>query len=153
MLPQKQRESIWDVADKLYPTFPELLVKVQKLIQDDIDQRQGVGPMEIDNVEEEHWEDTGEVLSGKGPDGEETLFVLQRRGTMTRLRPKGNGKGSKAGGRPGGGPAQAQKSSKWVKGGCARCGRGNHWTKECNAVKDIDGNPPREKPKERQGEG
>ena len=38
------------------------------------------------------------------------------------------------------------KSSKWVKNGCARCGRGNHWARECKAKLDVDGNPPREKP-------
>ena len=92
MLPQKQRESIWDVADQLYPTFAELLVKIQKLIQEEIDSKQGVGPMEIDNVEDDsEWQNTGQVLTGKGPDGEDTLFVLQRRGNMTRVRPKGKG--------------------------------------------------------------
>ena len=34
MLPQ--REAIWDIADQLYPTFSELLIKVQKMIQDEI---------------------------------------------------------------------------------------------------------------------
>ena len=51
MLPTKQREAIWETADKLYPTFAELLTKVQRMIQDDIDTRQGIGAMDIDNVE------------------------------------------------------------------------------------------------------
>ena len=29
MLPAKQREALWDTADKLYPTFAELLHKIQ----------------------------------------------------------------------------------------------------------------------------
>ena len=96
MLPTKQREAIWETADKLYPTFTELLTKVQRMIQDDIDSRQGVGQMDVDNVDdddEEGWEDTGQTLSGKGPGGEETLFALQRRGTSMRVSPKGKGKG------------------------------------------------------------
>ena len=80
MLPTKQREAIWETADKLYPTFAELLTKVQRMIQDDIDTRQGIGAMDIDNVEsddEDGWEDTGQTLSGKGPGGEDALFILQ----------------------------------------------------------------------------
>ena len=105
MLPPKQKESIWDIADQLYPSFAELLVKVQKLIQDDIDSKQGVGPMDVDNLEEDDWKDTGETLTGKGPGGEDTLFILQRKGNMTRVRPKGRGKGTK--GRTGGGSPSA----------------------------------------------
>ena len=82
MLPPKQREAIWDVADQLFPTFAELLAKVQKLIQDDIDSRNGVGPMEIDDLEEEVWKDTSDTFTGKGPDGDDTVFVLQRRGNQ-----------------------------------------------------------------------
>ena len=104
MLPAKQQESIWDTADKLYPTFAELLIKVQKLIQDDIDSRQGMGQMSVDNIEEEEWHDTGEVLPGKGANGEDALFVLQRRGNMTRIRPKGKGKGKGKAGWAGGAP-------------------------------------------------
>ena len=128
MLPPKQRESIWDVADQLYPTFAELLAKVQKLIQDEIDSKQG-GAMDIDHVDDdEDWKNTGEVLTGKGANGEDTLFVLQRKGNMTRVRPKGKGKGkqrSDGGSPPVPKPTAGGKSSKWVKGGCARCGRGS----------------------------
>ena len=52
MLPTKQREKIYDVADQLYPTFTSLLTKVHLLIQEDTDERQGVGPMDVDQVEE-----------------------------------------------------------------------------------------------------
>ena len=65
------------------------------MIQDDIDERQGVGAMNVDNVEEQDgaWINTGTTLTGKGPDGEDTLFVLQRRGGATRIVPNGKGKG------------------------------------------------------------
>ena len=53
MLPGKQKADIFEVTDILYPTFTELLDKVNKMIQDDIDERQGVGPMNVDNVEEQ----------------------------------------------------------------------------------------------------
>ena len=102
--------------------------------------------MEIDNLEDEPWKDSGETFTGKGPDGEDTIFVLQRRGSQTRLRPKGKaaGKGAYkgAGGHGGGSPGAPSgspggKGSKWVKGGCARCGRGTHWAKECRANKEF----------------
>merc|ERR1711978_665007 len=51
MLPKTQREAIWETADKLYPTFAELLAKVQQMVQDDMDKRMGAGPMDVDHID------------------------------------------------------------------------------------------------------
>ena len=63
MLPQKQRQAIWQTANKLYPTFMELLTKIQEMIQDDFDSRQHGAPMDVDNIDgdhpEEEWVPTG----------------------------------------------------------------------------------------------
>ena len=49
------------------------------MIQDDLDAKNGVAGMDIDEVMEEgEWKPTGQVLTGKGPQGEETLFMLQK---------------------------------------------------------------------------
>ena len=95
MLPKEQRKAIWETANKLYPTFTELLAKVQEMVQDDIDKRQGADFMDVDHVDddEEGWQSTGQVLTGKGAHGEEALFTLQRRGNAMRVAPKGGGKG------------------------------------------------------------
>ena len=93
MLPAKQRESIWPVANQLYPTFSSLLSKIQEMVQDEMDSKNGGSPMDLDRVEEEgEWEDTNRTLVGKGPQGEEILYMLQRRGSSTRVRPKGAGR-------------------------------------------------------------
>ena len=106
MIPQKQRASIWETANKLYPTFAELLAKVQEMVQDDLDHKNGVSPMDIDNAEPEgEWVNTGQTLTGKGANGEDTIFLLQRRGSAMRVTPKGKGKGA---GKGGGGGAQDQ---------------------------------------------
>ena len=34
MLPKQQREKVWEVANKLYPTFADLMAKVQEMIRD-----------------------------------------------------------------------------------------------------------------------
>ena len=148
MLPTKQRGSLWEVANKLYPTFQDLLQKVNEMVQDEVDAKNGVGGMDLDDVAEEEgdWTNTGEVLTGKGAQGEETLFMLQRKGNAFRVAPKGKGKGGgRAGGRAGkaGG---AKGENKWDPNGCARCGRSNHWARECVATKDVNGEPPKEKP-------
>ena len=83
-------------------------------------------------------------MVGKGPKGEDTLFLLQKRGSATRVVPKGGGRGAKGNKAPTGGKGDV--TSKWDPSGCARCGRSSHWAKECTALKDVDGNPPREKP-------
>ena len=99
MIPQKQRASIWETANKLYPTFADLLGKVQEMVQDDLDNKNGVGPMDIDVVEQEgEWVNTGQTLTGKGANGEDTIFLLQRRGSAMRVTPKGKGKGARKGG-------------------------------------------------------
>ena len=48
----------------------------------------------IKNVDDDEsaWEATGQTFSGKGPSGEEMLFMLQKRGTQFRVKPKGGGK-------------------------------------------------------------
>ena len=151
MLPPKQRETIWPVANQLYPDFASLLNNIQELIQDEFDEKHN--QMDIDNVEEDtgKWESTGQTLVGKDDKGEEVLYSLQRRGNSTRVVPKGKGRGK---GKFQTKPPQAagEKSSKWVKGGCARCGRGSHWARECTAVTDVDGTPlernRRRRPKE-----
>ena len=82
MLPTKQRDAIWDVANKLYPTFTDLLHKVQEMVSDDNDSKNSPSPMDVDDLgdDEKGWTPTGQTLVGKGPQGEETLFLLQRRG-------------------------------------------------------------------------
>ena len=80
------------MADQLYPTFSVLLAKVQRLSQDDLDAHEKTVPMNVDDLEDEQWTDTGETLQGKGPNGEDTLFILQKRGSMMRVKPKGRGK-------------------------------------------------------------
>ena len=89
-------------------------------------------------------------MAGKGPQGEETLYLLQQRGSMTRVVPKGGKRGTKGGGK--GGKAEnagGKNGPQWDPKGCARCGRGGHWARECKAVKDIYGNPPKEKPRKK----
>ena len=151
MLPKQQREKVWDVANKLYPTFADLMAKVQEMIRDDADSRQGMSPMELDNIDDDQegaWEATGQTFSGKGPSGEEMLFMLQKRGSQFRVKPKGGGKGGRAGGGKAGASQRKDpitgKPTKWDPSGCARCGRSNHWACECTAKVDIDGNPPKE---------
>ena len=114
--------------------------------------------MELDNVEEDDessWEATGQTFSGKGPGGEETLFMLQKRGAQFRVRPEGGGKGGRAGGGKAGAAPRLDpttgKPTKWDPSGCARCGRPSHWAKECRATVDVDGNPPRENQQARRG--
>ena len=129
------REAIWETADELYPTFMKLLAKVNLMVQDDVDSRQGIGSMDVDNVDDDNdadWEDTGQTLSGKGPDGEDTLLVLQRRGSAMRVVPKGRGKGARKGAAPWKKTPPSSdkgKGDKWDKNGCARCGRSSHWAK------------------------
>ena len=88
-----------------------MLAKVQKLIQDDIDSKQD-DKMDVDELadEEDQWKDTGETLSGKGPDGADTLFILQRKGGQMRVRPKGRGKGASQK-KP---PFQQQRQPGWL---------------------------------------
>ena len=50
MLPPKNRAAIWDTANKLYPTFADLLAKTQEMIQDAIDAKNGVGPMDLNDM-------------------------------------------------------------------------------------------------------
>ena len=115
MIPSKQRGEIWQTANKLYPKFNDLLAKVQEMIQDDFDARHsGIARMDVDNVDDDDnddgWVSTGQTLSGKGAKGEESLFMLQKRGNATRIVPKGKGrgKGKKSDGGGGGGGAPAQ---------------------------------------------
>ena len=80
------------------------------MLQDEADAKQGVAPMQLDNVEpEEDWKSTGAVLTGKGPQGEETLYLLQQRGSMTRVVPKGGKRGTKGGGKGGKGEMQVER--------------------------------------------
>ena len=69
MLPPALRKSIWDTASKLYPTFEELLGKVQEMAQDDTDARNGSRPMDLDELgeKEKDWKRIGQTLVGKGP--------------------------------------------------------------------------------------
>ena len=86
-----------------------------------------------------------------GPQGEEILYTLQRRGSSTRVKPKGAGKRGAPRKTP---PGSQGKGSKWDKNGCARCGRSSHWARECTATVDVNGEPPREKPpKKTKGKG
>ena len=84
MLPAKEKQSIWNVANQLYPTFQDLLSKVHELIRDEVDNKNGVSPMDIDQLEVEGaadtWETTNQTLIGKGPDGEDMVYSLQRKG-------------------------------------------------------------------------
>ena len=79
MLPAKQRDAIWDTANKLYPTFNELLSKVQEMVQDDLDSKASNAQMDVDALGDEtaEWKETGQILTGKGAKGEEVLFTLQ----------------------------------------------------------------------------
>ena len=91
MLPPKVRQSIWGVASKLYPTFSDLLGKVQEMIREEADSKDGSPyAMDIDDLEEPDgkWEETGQTFIGKGPKGEDVLFALQKRGNFTRVVPK-----------------------------------------------------------------
>ena len=85
MLPQKQREALWDNADALYPSFAQLLAKVQKMIQDNVDSHNGVGPMDIDNVDEDDMDDQG-FAAGGGPRLREELRTYELRGWEVRAR-------------------------------------------------------------------
>ena len=94
------------------------------MITDNYDSKGGT-PMDIDNVDDdEGWTPTGQTLVGKGADGEESLFLLQKRGGAYRVTPKGKagGKGGKRGkaGKTGGAPGG--KNGQWDPDGCKR-----HW--------------------------
>ena len=110
--------------------------------------------MDVDEVADEgEWKSTGQTLVGKGPQGEDQLFLLQRRGNALRVAPKGGKKGG-IGGKKGGGANERgglDSGNKWDPNGCARCGRSSHWTKKCTAVKDVNGEKPRGKPKKPKG--
>ena len=70
------------------------------MIQDESDGKLGFGPMEVDHVDEDGdgaWTSTGQTFTGKGANGEETLFLLQKRGNNFRVAPKGKGKGKTGG--------------------------------------------------------
>ena len=139
MLPPNERKTIWPVANQLYPDFAPLLNKIQEMVQDEFDEKHN--QMDVDHIEDDDgkWESTGQTLVGKDGKGEEVLFSLQRRGNSTRVVPKGKSKGK--GKTSTEAPRPTGKSSKWVKGGCARCGRGSHWARECTATTDVDGTP------------
>ena len=154
-MPQKQRQALWDTADQLYPTFATLLAKIQKMLQDEADNKLGFSPMDLDHVDDDtgDWIDMGQTFPGKGANGEDVLFTLQRRGTAIRIAPKG-AKGGKRGtkGTKGGKgekdnilPTTGKGITEWDPNGCARCGRSTHWAKQCTATKDVLGNPPPEK--------
>ena len=81
MLPPKPRAQIWANANQLYPTFRELRAKAQELITDNYDHKGA--PMDIDAVDDDNgegWKPTGQTLTGTNPDGEESLFLLQKEG-------------------------------------------------------------------------
>ena len=114
------------------------------MIRDEVDNKNGACPMDIDQLDNEDtngdWVATNQTMVGKGPDGEETIFSLRRRGGAMRLVPKGKGKG---------GSSQRDKSQKkgeWDPKGCTLCGRSSHWAKECTAKTDVYGNTPKERP-------
>ena len=91
---------------------------------------------------------------GKGAQGEETLYMLQRRGSSMRVAPKGAGKRGAPRKIPGGG--SQGKGSKWDPKGCARCGRSSHWAREYTATTDVNGEAPKGKPnrpKPKKGKG
>merc|ERR1712026_327759 len=77
MLPTRQKQAIWDVANQLYPTFQDLLSKVHEMIRDEVDCKNGSSPMDIDQLDAEDaggkWVSTGQTMIGKGPDGEEAI--------------------------------------------------------------------------------
>ena len=88
MLPKAQRSANWDTANKLYPTFPELLAKVQEMDQDDIDSKAAGMPMDVDRIDDDgegESKETGQTLTGNEANGEDTLFMLQKRGISFRL--------------------------------------------------------------------
>ena len=148
------------MANHSYQDFTSFLNKVQEMVQDDFDAKhEGGNNMDVDNVESDggEWEDTNQTLVGKGPEGEETLFMLQRRGGSMRVKPKGAGRKGAPRKPPGGGGSQG-RGSKWDPTGCARCSRSSHWAKECTATLDVNGEAPREKPdkklpKKKKGKG
>merc|ERR1712026_612497 len=80
MLPAKERKELWTNANKLYPTFTDVLNKRNEMVRDDVDARNGFGGMDLDDLgdEAEEWTNTGQTFSGKGPTGEDTLFMLQK---------------------------------------------------------------------------
>ena len=156
LLPGPQRKALWDTADQLFPSFTSLLSKVHKMIQEEHDAQLGFGPMELDNVDDDGdgWKPTGQILTGKGANGEEALFALQRRGDALRVAPKGGKKGGGKGNRKGDSrdaPATGKGVTEWDPDGCARCGRSTHWARECKATKDVLGNEPRNKPPKKAG--
>ena len=61
------------------------------MVQDELDHKAGTVPMDIDQCDDndEEWKATGQTLVGKGPKGEDTLFLLQKRGNAFRVAPKG----------------------------------------------------------------
>ena len=63
------------------------------MLRDDVDNRQGT-PMDVDNIDDDDkpWEPTGQTLTGKDQNGEDSLFILQRKGSAFRVVPKGKGK-------------------------------------------------------------
>ena len=65
MLPQKQKDAIWETANKLYPTFNELLGKVREMVQDSYDKGE-TAPMDIDHIDDsEPWTNTGQCHKGR----------------------------------------------------------------------------------------
>ena len=103
---------------------------------------------ELQDQAEGAWEPTGQTFAGKGSNGEDMVFTLQRRGNNFRIapRPKGQGKGSQAKGDSNlSNNSDSGKASKWDPRGCARCGRGSHWAKECRALLDVNGEKCKEK--------
>merc|ERR1712079_112014 len=104
LLPAKQRQALWDTADQLFPTYSSLHSKIHRMLQDEHDNKLGFAPMDLDNSETEsgEWVDTGETFPGKGANGEDVLFTLQRRGSAIRVAPKGSkGRKGKAGSKGG----------------------------------------------------
>ena len=59
---------------------------------------------------------------------------------------KGQGKGETGSQEYGAGDG---KVSLWDPKGCARCGRSNHWARDCKAQKIWGGGFPKEKPKKK----
>ena len=50
------------------------------MLQEEHDSQLGFGPIDLDNIDDdEGWEPTGQILTGKGSGSEEALFTLQRR--------------------------------------------------------------------------
>ena len=50
MLPPNERKMLQGTANQLFPTFADLMSKVQELIQDDLDSRSGAQKMDVDEV-------------------------------------------------------------------------------------------------------